>query len=152
MSKETCLAFEPRCWRFPPNHTGHLCGPVGSALDHRSLPFGFESQHGHIWRVFHLWLGFITLESCLAHLAYHVHKSGRKTSIIVICPIILSVTPWMCSVRMARSMVGCSVGRGCFLCICSKCLGKLELNALGKIHSISDVIFPCSRVKVVWDE
>ena len=39
---------------------------------------------GHIWRLFHLWLCFITFGGRLAHLAYHVHKSGRKTLIIII--------------------------------------------------------------------
>ena len=38
---------------------GLLCGLVGSALDYRSVPPQFESQHGHIWRVFNLWLRFI---------------------------------------------------------------------------------------------
>jgi len=55
-----------------------------SVLDHRSLPPMFESRRGHIWRLFHLWLRFITFGGSLAHLAYHVHKSGRKTSIIII--------------------------------------------------------------------
>ena len=44
----------------------------------------FESRRGHIWRLFHLWLRFITVGGRSAHLAYHVHKSGRKTSIIII--------------------------------------------------------------------
>jgi len=38
---------------------------------------------GHIWRVFHLWLHFITFGGCSAHLAYHVDKSGRKTSFVI---------------------------------------------------------------------
>jgi len=38
---------------------------------------------GHIWRLFRLWLRLITFGSRSAHLAYHVHKSGRKTSIII---------------------------------------------------------------------
>jgi len=54
---------------------------VGSALDHRSLPSEFESLRRDIWRVFHLWLRFITFGGRSAHLAYHVRKSGRKTSI-----------------------------------------------------------------------
>ena len=53
----------------------------GSVLNYRSLPPEFESRRGHIWRLFHLWLRFITFGGCSAHLAYHVHKSGRKTSI-----------------------------------------------------------------------
>jgi len=56
----------------------------GSVLDHRLLPPVFESQRGNIWRLFHLWLRFITFGGHSAQLAYHVHKSGRKTSIIII--------------------------------------------------------------------
>ena len=63
---------------------GRLCGLVGSTLDHRSLPREFKSRHGHLWRVFHLWVRFITFGSCSTHLAYHVYKSGHKTSIIII--------------------------------------------------------------------
>ena len=38
-----------------------------------------------VWgRVFHFSLRFITFGSRSAHLAYHVHKSGPKTSIIII--------------------------------------------------------------------
>jgi len=40
--------------------------------------------HTHIWRVFHLWLHFITFGGRLTHLTHHVHKSGCKTSIIII--------------------------------------------------------------------
>ena len=55
-----------------------------SVLDHRSLPPVFESGCGHIWRLFRLSLRLITFGGRSAHLAYHVHKSGRKTSIIII--------------------------------------------------------------------
>jgi len=55
----------------------------GSVLDHRSLPPMLESRRGHIWRLFHLRLRFITFGGRSAHLAYYVHKSGRKTSIII---------------------------------------------------------------------
>ena len=55
-----------------------FCGLVGSALDHRSLPAEFEFRRGHIWRVFHLWLRFITFGGCSAHLGYHVHKAAVK--------------------------------------------------------------------------
>jgi len=44
----------------------------------------FESRRGHIWRVFHLWLCFITFGGRSAHLPYQVHKSGCKTPIIII--------------------------------------------------------------------
>jgi len=55
----------------------------GSVLDHRSLSLVFESGRVHIWRVFHLWLRFITFGGHSAHLTYHVDKGGRKTSIII---------------------------------------------------------------------
>ena len=61
---------------------GPLCGLVSSALNHRSLPPEFESWRGHIWRVFPIWLRFITFRGRSAHLAYHVHKGSCKTSII----------------------------------------------------------------------
>ena len=50
-----------------------------SLLNHRSLPPVFESRHRHIWRVFYLWLRFITFGGHSAHLAYHVQKNGPKT-------------------------------------------------------------------------
>ena len=56
----------------------------GSVLDHRSLPRVFEPRRGHIWRLFRLSLRLITFGGRSAHLAYHVHKSGHKTSIIII--------------------------------------------------------------------
>ena len=53
------------------------------------LPPVFESQLWHIWRVFHLWLRFITFGGRSAHLAYLVHISGRKTPIIILsCQLI----------------------------------------------------------------
>jgi len=56
----------------------------GSVLDQRSLPPVFETRRGHIWRLFHHRLHFITFGGRSAHLPYHVHKNGRKTSIIII--------------------------------------------------------------------
>ena len=60
----------------------HSCGATpwssGSVLDHRSLPPVFESRREHIWRLFHISLRSITFGSRSAHLAYLVHKSGRK--------------------------------------------------------------------------
>jgi len=43
----------------------------------------------YIWRLFHLWLRLITFGGQSAHLAYLVHKSGRKTLIIIIIIIII---------------------------------------------------------------
>ena len=65
-----------------------LCGLNGSLLEHTSLPPEFESRHWHNWGVFHIWPCFITFGGCLAHLAYHVHKSGHKTSVTTIIIII----------------------------------------------------------------
>ena len=73
--KVSSLAFES--FRVPPWSSS-------SVLNHRSLPPVFEFRRGHIWRLFHLWLCFITFRGRSAHLAYHVHKSGRKTSIIAL--------------------------------------------------------------------
>ena len=69
---------------FPVRNLGCLCGLTGSVLDHRSLPPQFESHYGHIWRVFHLWIRFIILGGRSAHLAFHVHKGGRKTPVVIL--------------------------------------------------------------------
>ena len=61
----------------------------GSVQDNRSLPPVFESRCGHIWRLFHIWLRFITFGGRSAHLVYDIHKGRRKTSIIIIIIIIL---------------------------------------------------------------
>jgi len=63
--------------RFFPTK-GNIRGPTGSALDHISQPPEFESRREHIWRVFHLWLRFITFGGRSAHLAYRVHKVAVK--------------------------------------------------------------------------
>jgi len=68
-----------------------LCVGFASALDHWSLPPEFESRRSHIWGVFHLWLRLVTFRGRSAHLAYHVHKSGLRTSIITIIIIIICV-------------------------------------------------------------
>jgi hypothetical protein len=62
--------------------SGRLHGLVGCSLEHRSLPAEFEYWCGHSWRVFHLGLSF-RIGCRSAHLAYLVHQSGRKTSIII---------------------------------------------------------------------
>ena len=62
-------------------YSGCLSGLTGRALDHRSLIPKFKPRRGHIWTVFHLWLRLINFGARSAHLAYRVHKSGRKTSI-----------------------------------------------------------------------
>ena len=73
-------------YRYRFHNPGIRCLPLhgltGRALDHRSLPHVFESRRGHIWRVFHLWLCFITFGGRSAHIAHHVHKRAGKTSIL----------------------------------------------------------------------
>ena len=59
---------------IPNIRMGHLCG-LAVASWFCPLPPVFESRCGHIWRLFHLWLGFITFAGHSAHLAYIVHKS-----------------------------------------------------------------------------
>jgi len=75
----------------------------GSILDHISLAPVFESWSWHIWRLFHLWLRFITFGDCSAHLAYHAHKSGHKILIIIIIIIILQSS----QVKKAIKHSGC---------------------------------------------
>ena len=65
----------------------------GSMLDHRSLPPMFESRCEHTWRLFHLWLRFITFGGHLDPLAYHLHKSGCN-----VCPG--SVPTWSGSSKL----------------------------------------------------
>jgi len=76
--------FIPPICRAPPWSNG-------SVLDQRSPSPVFESRRGHIWRVFHLWLRFISFGDRSAHLSYDVHKSGHKTSIIIIIIIIVII-------------------------------------------------------------
>ena len=61
----------------------------GSMLDYRSLPPMFKSRYGYIWRLFHLWLRYITFEGPSAHLAYCIsvctkvavkHQSSSSSS------------------------------------------------------------------------
>ena len=78
----------------PSRGLGQTHSPLtGSALDHRSTPPEFESRRGHIWRVYYLWRRFITFGGRSAHLGYHVHKSSRKTSIIVIIILTFETVP-----------------------------------------------------------
>jgi len=51
----------------------------------------WTTDHYHL-RLFHLWLRFITFGGHSAHLAYHVHRNGHKTSIIIIIIIIMLLT------------------------------------------------------------
>jgi len=78
-------------------------------LDHRSLPPVFVSQRGHIWRVFHLRLRFITIGGRSVHLAYRVHKSGHKTPIIINLRMILAVYLKSITVSMPSTSNGNTV-------------------------------------------
>ena len=70
------LFYHDAFWGAPPWSSG-------SVLDHRSLPPVIKSRRGHIWRLFRLWLRLSTFGGRSAHLAYLVHKSGRKTTIFI---------------------------------------------------------------------
>ena len=59
---------------------GALQGLVGSALDHISLPSEFESWRVHSWRMFHLWLRFITVGG--RPFSLQCAQNWRKTPII----------------------------------------------------------------------
>jgi len=86
-------------------YTGAPRWSSSSVLDHRSLSPVFKSRCGHIWRLFHLWFRFITFGGCSAHLAYNMHKSGHKTSIIVI----ISTYTWVyVRVLMAQWLQHCA--------------------------------------------
>jgi len=67
-----CSFFNPLVWFS------------GSVLDYKLLSPVFESWWEHIWRLFQFSLRFITFAGRSAHLAYQVHKSGRKTLVIII--------------------------------------------------------------------
>jgi len=73
-------------------HSVRLCRLIINALDHRSLSPEFESRRGHI------------------HLAYHVHKSGRKTSINQSINQLITFTYnavwlWMLNVKFISSRI-----------------------------------------------
>ena len=57
-----------------------LRGLTGSAISHRSIAPRFKPRPGYVRRVFHLTLRLITFGGRSAHLAYAVHKSGRKAA------------------------------------------------------------------------
>jgi len=81
----------------------------GSVLDNRSLPPVFESRRGHIWSLFHIWLRFISFGGCSAHLAYHVHKSGRKTPNTNWHYSDISRQPWLVHLTSDYLLAECSV-------------------------------------------
>ena len=90
-----CTELHILLWK---HYTGVLPWSSSSVLDHRSLSPVFESQCGQIWWLFHLWLCFITFGGQSAHLAYHVHKSGCKMSIIIIWKQYFDNTLNMCNI------------------------------------------------------
>ena len=82
----SCTMTSTIMYRAPPWSSG-------SVLDHRSLPPVFESRRGHIWRLFRLLLRLIIFGGRSAQLAYLMHKSGRKTSIIIIYQHVWRLVP-----------------------------------------------------------
>ena len=60
-------------------YVGCLHGLTGSMVNHRSIAPGFKPWPDYVRRVFYLWLCLIIFGGHSAHLAYFVHKSGRKT-------------------------------------------------------------------------
>jgi len=62
--------------------SGHLHGPTGSAVGHRSIAPGFKPRSDYVRRVFPLSLRFIILGGRSAHLKYLVHKNGSKISTV----------------------------------------------------------------------
>jgi len=71
------LSMYVRTYIIPPNLYSKRIGPQ------ITIPPKFEPRRGHIWRMFHIWLHFITFGGRSADLTYHVHKSGLKTLIII---------------------------------------------------------------------
>ena len=59
---------------------GRLQRLTGSAVGHRSIVSGLKPLPGYVRRVFHLSVRLIIIGGRSAHLAYLVHKSGRKTA------------------------------------------------------------------------
>ena len=104
---------------------------TGSELDHRSLPLEFKSRHGHIWRVFHLWPRFITFGGGSAHLAYYVHKSGRKT------PIFIS------NLFHLHVLGGATLGDSIY-----EIIRKMDTNIIYGEHSVSEAGEGRSRWKI----
>ena len=93
----------------------------GSVLDYRSLPPVFESRGGHICRLFRLWLCIITSGGRSAHLAYLVHKSGCKTSIII---IILSEKKWGNGLNLGQHREARWESRPDCWCVCDSLLSR----------------------------
>jgi len=58
----------------------YFYGLTGSAVGYRSIVPGLKPRSSYVRRVFHLSLRSITSGGRSAHLAYPVHKSGRKTA------------------------------------------------------------------------
>jgi len=56
------------------SYIGRPRGLIGSTLNHIWLPPEFECRRGHIWRVFRLWLRFITFGGCSVDLAHNVQN------------------------------------------------------------------------------
>ena len=71
--------------------TGRLHGLTGSAVGHKSIAPRFKLRPGYVGKAFRVSLRLITFGGRSAHLANLVHKSGRKTPIIVVVIIVFSM-------------------------------------------------------------
>jgi len=65
---------------------GCLHGLTSCMVNHRSIAPGFKPRMGYVRRVFVLSLRLITFGGRSAHLAYLVHKGGRKTATTFLWP------------------------------------------------------------------
>jgi len=65
------------------NITRCLCELSSRAAGHILLTQVFSSRPDYVTRVFHRSLHLITFGGRLAHLAYHMHKSGHNTATIL---------------------------------------------------------------------
>ena len=75
----TCIVLECGSVKPQTHNLYHLCGLTGSWItDHYHLSLNLSVDIAD----FHLWPCFVTFGDRSPHLAYHMLKSGRKTSII----------------------------------------------------------------------
>ena len=115
---------------------------------YRSLPPEFESRHGHIWMVFHHWLRLITFGGRSAHLAWHVHKSGRKHQS---SDIIISLSVCMCVWMRALAVVEIALAQRITCCDCNtQTFHQWTGHRLSAIHFplwlYNKVSYHCQRV------
>ena len=123
----------------------------GSVFGHGSLSPVFESRRGHIWRLFHVWLRLITLGGRSAHLAYHVHKSGRKTPIIIINVSFTDLESWSTVTGNDRKNIQTNLASALkrkgnpnsalLRPVCSSSKSCRQMSLAGKIYSQAVALF-----------